>query len=272
MYKNIQDNGIYEKISSLLEDYNLKSSEKDKKAIKSDIVVLMTPIVKKIARTIARRANDPIEDLEQAGFIGVLKAVDNFSKKKNNNFRIYAGCLIIGEMKHYLRDKLQAIRVPRHIQELSYRINNFTKNLSLEEIQSLTSEEVAIALDTTVEAIDTVMQIERRGTVISLEDIFNNETENLNYEEILPSNDYKAEAEYEDAKIIFNDVIKKLSNDQQNIINMYYKDDMTKKEIADSLVISPMSVTRRMKQAFNIISSMILDDSERRMLKQQDTN
>lgn len=272
LYKNIQDSNIYEKIFSLLEIYNSTSSEKEKKSIKTEITILMTPVVKKIARTIARRASDPIEDLEQAGFIGLLKAVDNFSKKRNENFRVYAGCLIIGEMRHYLRDKLQAIRVPRHIQELSFRINNFTKNLTLEEIQALTSEEVASALNTTTEAVDAVMQIERRGTVISLEDIFNNDTENLNYEDILPSNDYKIEAEYEDAKIILNDVIKKLPNDQQNLINMYYRDDMTKKEIADSLVISPMSVTRRMKQAFSVMSTMILDESERKMLSKQDIN
>ena len=88
--------------------------------------------------------------------------------------------------------------------------------------------------------------------------------------EIIPSSDYKVDSEYEDAKIIFNEVIQKLPTEQQNLINMYYKKDMTKKEIADTLVISPMSVTRRMKQAFDVISTMILDESERRMLKNQE--
>ncbi len=71
----------------------------------------------------------------------------NILKKKNDNFRVYAGYFIIGEMKHFLRDKLNMIRVPGHIQELVIRINNFTKDLTQEEIFKLTSEDVASALD-----------------------------------------------------------------------------------------------------------------------------
>jgi len=38
---------------------------------------------------------------------------------------------------------------------------------------------------------------------------------------------------------------------------------MNKKEIAKMLEVSPMCITRRMKQAFDIISSFVIDDIAR---------
>ena len=129
----------YELVAEWLEEYHSSNNKYKKAKAKALIVTSMLPIIKKIARTIARRSYDPIEDLVQAGSIGLLKAIDSFSKDVNDNFKIYAGYLIIGEMKHYLRDKLNTIRVPRHIQELTYRINSFTKTLTLDELKETIS-------------------------------------------------------------------------------------------------------------------------------------
>lgn len=251
-------NEIYEKISEWLDKYHSTSNTKKRAKYKTLIVSQMIPVVKHIARTIARRSTDPIEDLIQAGFIGLLKAIDNYSKQKNDNFRVYAGYFIIGEMKHYLRDKLNMIRVPRHIQELSIRINNFTKNLTLEEIQSLTCDEVATALDISPKAVNYALQMDRRRSTLSLEDIYQSNTEDgLNYEELISSDDYKEASEIEDAKIIFEDVVEKLPPEERVVIDMYYKQDMTQKEIADALQLSQMHVSRKMKQAFSLIYRIV---------------
>ena len=256
----------YEKVAEWLDTYHTTEDLHIKENAKTHIVMIMIPVVKKIARTIARRATDPIEDLVQAGFIGLLKAIDRYSKEKNDNFRVYAGYLIIGEMKHYLRDKLNTIRVPRHIQELSIRIHNFTKTLTLEEVEALTSEDVALALDVSTSAVDFAMQVDRRRSTLSLEDVFVVGNEKLNYEEVLAEENYIEKAEYEDARIIFDDVIDKLPPEEKVIIDMYYKQDMTKKEISDALVITQMSVTRKMKQAFNLIALLVAENSKKQLL------
>ena len=99
------NNETYEKIAEWLESYHSTKSVSKKAKLKTLIVSQMIPVVKHIARTIARRSTDPIEDMIQAGFIGLLKAIDKYDKSKNDNFKVYAGYLIIGEMKHFLRDK-----------------------------------------------------------------------------------------------------------------------------------------------------------------------
>lgn len=262
--KNIPTDEMYKNIAEWLEKYHSSDNEQERVRVKALIVTQMYTVVKHIAKTIARRAYDPVDDLTQAGFIGLLKAIDKYDKTKNDNFRVYAGYLIIGEMKHYLRDKLNTIRVPRHIQELSIRINNFTKTLTLEEVQSLTSDEVASALDVSPQAIDFALLAERRRTTISLEEVFKTNSGSLNYEELLAEENYSEKSDYEDARIIFEDVINKLPPEEKVLVDMYYKQDMSKKEIADALVLSPMVVSRKMKQAFDLIATLIVENKKKK--------
>ena len=257
MAKNIPNNEMYEKISDWLNSYHSTDSERKKANLKTLIVAQMIPVVKHIAKTIARRSTDPIEDLVQAGFIGLLKAIDNYSKDKNDNFKVYAGYLIIGEMKHFLRDQLNTIRVPRHIQELCIRINNFTQTLTQEELQNLTSAEVANVLKVSKETIDFALQADRRCATLSLEEVFNTDDEQLGYEELFAYSNYEEKVEYNDIKIIFKDVIQHLNADDIVLVNMYYKQDMNQKEIAEALHVSQMTISRRMKKIFNFIARTI---------------
>lgn len=247
----------YELISEWLEEYRLAQSESKRTRTKALIVARMLPIIRRIARTIARRSYDPIDDMVQAGSIGLLKAIDSYSKNLNDNFKIYAGYLIIGEMKHYLRDKLNTIRVPRHIQELSYRINTFTSTLTLEELNELTNDEVADVLNVSSRQVDYAMQANRRKSTISLEEIYNLKTDNLNYEEVLADSNFEETTDLEDAKIILKDIIQKLPEKYQELIHLYYNKDMSQREIAEHLKVTPMTVSRRLKKCFNLLYKMI---------------
>ncbi len=264
--KDISDSEYYKQIYEWLKIYHSTSDEKQKENAKSRVVERMIPVVNRIARTIARRSYDPIEDMVQAGCIGLLKAIDKYSYEKNDNFRIFAGYYIIGEMKHYLRDKLNAIRVPRYIQELAIRIHNFTQTLTNEELNLITNEEVAYALDTTPATVDLAMQVERRKCPVYFEDIYS-DPDSLGFEELLADNNDRSRPEFADAKIILNDIMLRLPTRERIVVDMYYKRNMNKKEIAQSLNISQTSVTRRMNQAFEMISSLILNEVESDKIK-----
>ena len=169
-------------------------------------------------------------------------------------------------MKHYLRDKLNAIRVPRYIQELAIRIHNFTQTLTNEELNLITNEEVAYALDTTPATVDLAMQVERRKCPVYFEDIYS-DPDSLGFEELLADNNDRSRPEFADAKIILNDIMLRLPTRERIVVDMYYKRNMNKKEIAQSLNISQTSVTRRMNQAFEMISSLILNEVESDKIK-----
>ena len=259
--KNNSEN-TYELVSEWLKDYKTTDNKYKKAKAKTLIVSRMLPIIRKIARTIARRSYDPIEDLVQAGSIGLLKAIDSYSNDVNDNFKIYAGYLIIGEIKHYLRDKLNTIRVPRHIQELSIRINNFTKTLTLDELNELTNDDVAEALKVSSSVINDVLQADRRKSIISLDDMYNSSDDNLGYEEVITGSDYKETLDLEDMKIILKDVIEKLPPESKKLVKMYYYEDMSQKEIAQKLNYTQMQISRRMKKAFSLLYHMIADKTD----------
>ena len=254
------DKNTYELISGWLKEYHSSTDRYQRTKAKALIVTNMIPVIKRIARTIARRSYDPVEDLVQAGAIGLLKAIDSYSKEVSDNFRIYAGYLIIGEMKHYLRDKLNTIRVPRHIQELVYRINSFTKSLTIEELNELTNDDVAGVLKISSSAVDFALQADRRKFTLSLEDLYcASETENLSYEEMLSNSNYEETRELEDAKIILRDVIKKLPEKYKEMVELYYYKDMSQREIAEYFNLTQMQTSRRLKKAFSILYNMIME-------------
>lgn len=261
MPKISNEQKTYELIDGWLEEYHSASDKYKKAKAKALIVTKMLPVIKKIAHTIARRSYDPIDDMVQAGSIGLLKAIDSYSRDLNDNFKIYAGYLIIGEMKHYLRDKLNTIRVPRHIQELAYRINCFTGSLTIEELNNLTSDDVAEALNVTTKDIDYAIQADRRKSMISLEELYPVNENSLSYEEIISDNNYKEFMDIEDAKIVFKKVIERLPEEYKNLVGMYYYEDLTQKEIARKLNMSEMKVSRKFKKAFSMLYKMLADNT-----------
>lgn len=262
MINRKNEKNTYSLVAQWLSEYHCATDKYKKTRLKALIVTQMLPIIKKIARTIARRSYDPIDDLVQAGSIGLLKAIDSYSKSINDNFKIYAGYLIIGEMKHYLRDKLNTIRVPRHVQELSYRINTFTRDLTLEELNELTNDNVAAALNVAPKDIDTALQADRRKSTVSLDEIYAADSDNLGYEEIIATNDYKETRDLEDSKIILKEVIEKLPDEYKELVNLYYYKDMNQREIAEMLNMTQMKVSRKLKKAFSILYKMIADGAE----------
>jgi len=250
---------MYELIGEWLRVYRSSENQSEKAKSKALIVSRMLPIVKRIARTIARRSYDPIDDLVQAGCIGLLKAIESFTPEINDNFKYYAGSLIIGEMKHYIRDKLNTIKVPRHIQELSFRINSFISTLTADELNDLTNEYVADALNVSKKDVDFAMQADRRKSTLSLDDMYRADSNNLGYEEVISGENYKEKSELEDAKLIIELVIVRLPKEYRKLIELYYYQDLSQKEIADKTNISPMQVSRKLKKAFSLLHEMIAD-------------
>ena len=84
MQDNKNEQMMYELIAEWLHEYQTANDDSQKARVKALIVTRMLPIVKRIARTIARRSYDPVEDLVQAGSIGLLKAIDSFSFERND--------------------------------------------------------------------------------------------------------------------------------------------------------------------------------------------
>ena len=114
-------------------------------------------MVQHIARRFAGRG-EPVDDLEQAGTVGLLNAVDRFEPDRGIDFLSYAVPTITGEVRRHFRDRTWSMRVPRRLKDLQSSINGAVGPLSQELGRAPRPSEIAahlgIATEEVVEGLD----------------------------------------------------------------------------------------------------------------------
>lgn len=240
----------YAEIKSLLQIFKSTVEEKKRKQLQNIIVLACMPLVKRIARGLARRSTDPVEDIIQVGSVGLVKAIHFYNPDVSENFRTYATYLITGEIRHYLRDKATMIKAPREIYELSYRVNMLISKLRDNEGNEPSIDALADELDVPVKRVKEVFDIDRRKQTISLDQAIINSNDNgfSLFDKIADDNYYNLEKFQED-KIIINDAVNKLDKQLKEVIKLFFYDDLSQTQISGILNISQMQVSRRLKKA-----------------------
>ena len=76
------------------------------------------------------RGPEPTEDLMQVGYVGLLKAINNFDPARGFTLATYARPCIIGELKKHFRDKSWPVHVERPMQELVLQVRDATHRLT----------------------------------------------------------------------------------------------------------------------------------------------
>ena len=70
-----------------------------------------SPLARRLAKGFSR-GHEPLEDLEQVAFIGLLKAIERYEIDRGTAFSTFAVPTITGELKRHLRD---SVREPEHV-------------------------------------------------------------------------------------------------------------------------------------------------------------
>ncbi len=256
------------RVSQWLEEYKATEDEATKKHLRELIVLAYMPLVKKVARSLARRATDPIEDITQVGALGLIKAIDLFKPEISSNFKTYATYLITGEIRHYLRDKSTIIRAPREIKELSYRVHKITMELTEKLGTTPSDKELAQALQMSEKKIEEVYELDRRTTAISIDQILGNEENGTSTlgDRLVDESQKDILTSFEN-RLILNEAIKKLEYDEQQLIILNYFEGLNQREISQKLDMSQMQVSRKLKKAldklFNLITKKGMHKYER---------
>ena len=98
-------------------------------AARDELITMYLNLVRYLAHRFRNRG-EPIDDLIQVGTIGLIKAIDRFDMERKVEFTTYATPTIVGEIKRYFRDKGWAVKVPRRLQELSFKVNQAIDRLT----------------------------------------------------------------------------------------------------------------------------------------------
>ena len=267
MLKNMQnlpqdDEFNNDEILTWLQKYETEKDSKIKKHYETLVLMAYMPLVNKIAKGLARRSTDPIEDIIQVGAIGLLKAINSYKSDISSKFKTYATYKITGEIKHYLRDKIAMIRPSRAIQELAYRISQIRTSLIANNVENPTDYDIAKVLQMPVEKINDVMEYDRRKNVISLEQIsLDNEftrTENIlvNRDDLI---DFKS---INENKIEVKEAISQLDKKLQEVVKLTFFEGYSQREIAKILNSNQMMVSRLLKKALKQLFQILSEKND----------
>jgi RNA polymerase sigma-B factor len=137
-------------------------------ALKEEIIRRNVGLVAQAAREFIH-SGEPLEDLAQVGYLGLLNAVHNFDLKRGNKFSTYATHLIKGEIRHYIRDRHRPLKIPQWIQELNSEVNAAEERLFKEHGRFPTIGELAEELNMAEEGVREVLKARRSMSYISID-------------------------------------------------------------------------------------------------------
>ena len=201
-------------------------------------------LVFSIARRFLNRGQE-LEDLVQIGCIGLLKAIDRFDTKRPVQLSTYAVPMIMGEIKRFLRDD-GMVKVSRTMKENGYQVFLAQNEIRHRYGRDATMEEIAVVTSLPVEQI--VMALEANSRVDSLDKIiYEQESEGMRFGENIA--DSKNAQEETETRLYIETMLKKLSEQERNIIINRYYYDKTQTEIGQLLNLSQVQVSRIEKRA-----------------------
>lgn len=205
------------------------------------------------------------DDLYQVASLGLIYAVERFDPTKGFAFSSFATPTIMGEIKRYFRDKGWVIKVPRRVQNLYKKINNAKKVLPQELQRTPTVRDIADYLGEDEEdileameaskvyspqSLDMKYQVQKGENSVDLSDMVGEEDKNFDSVEL---------------QDIIEKSKKRLNDLEKEILQLRYYEGRTQVDIANTLSISQMTVSRIEKkiiQKFSIEIEKMKEDHQ----------
>lgn len=176
-----------------------------------------------------------MEDLYQAGCLGIMYAYKNFDKNRDCKFTTYAYPYIFGEMKKLVRED-KGIKISREISKLNLKIEKayiiLTQRIMREPTISEISEYLDIPEYYVSEAIMSLNRIKSIDEPVSLDD------NSMTLQDVI------GESNNIDNLLILKEGLSKLTDEERKIIENRYKEDYTQSKTAEIIGMSQVQVSR----------------------------
>jgi RNA polymerase sigma-B factor len=237
--------------------FHSSTDPEEKDRIKEQLVRAYESLVYFLARKFQNRG-EPLDDIAQVGFLGLIKAIDRFDPDLGNEFSTFATPTIAGEIKRYFRDKGWSIRFPRRLQELHQqvvRVNEEMKNqLGHEPTVPELAQRLGVAPDDVLEAMEigaayrpvsidaSVTRDDSDGGGRQLGETIGGEDVNLDRVEM---------------REVLQRAMAHLTERERRILAMRFVDEMSQAEVAQRLGISQMHVSRLQRAAQEQLRELI---------------
>ena len=203
------------------------------------------------------RSPELVEDLVQVGYVGLLKAINNFDPAICRNLTTYAQPCISGEIKRHFRDKRWQIHVKRSVQELVLQARAATGPLTQELGRTPTESDLARHLQVSVADLRQAQRAELAFQPSSLDAPLAGQPGLSTLADYLGEDDPRLEHMLTMQAVATH--WGELTPREQEILLMCFRGGMTQTEIGQRLQISQMHVSRLRAHALGHLRSRLLD-------------
>jgi RNA polymerase sigma-B factor len=202
-----------------------------------------------------RRSPEPAEDLMQVGYLGLVKAINNFDPSFGRNLAAYAQPCITGELKRYFRDKRWQVHVERPVQERLLEIRRAAREVTQQAGRQPTHADLAEAVGCSEAEVGTALEADRMMRPVSLDAPLADEPDAGTVVDAIGSDDPALEHMLSMQAVAAH--WDELPRREQRILMMRFYGDMTQAEIGRSLGISQMHVSRLLTHALGHLRQRI---------------
>ena len=183
-----------------------------------------------------------MEDLYQAGCLGLICAYKNFDEKRDCKFTTYAYPYIFGEMRKLVRED-KGIKISREISKLNLKIEKayiiLTQRLQREPSISEISEYLEVPEYYVSEAIMSLNRIRSIDEPVTTDD------KSMTLEDVI------GESINIDDLLILKEGLSKLTEEERRLIESRYEEDNTQSTTAKIMGISQVQVSRYEQKILN---------------------
>jgi RNA polymerase sigma-B factor len=234
-------------VVGLIEAYRERG---DRRAIER-VLDLNTKILHHLARRYAGSSDESFEDILQVGYVGLMKAVNNFRLDSEARFSSYAYAMIEGEIRHHLRDT-ERVKKPRWARALYSQVCKANARLSAELGRPPLVEEIAREVNVTPKGIVELMKIFRDSTVVSLDGSEGQETADLSTIRSVQHESFSLPIE---ERIQLEQALASLSEIQRKVVYLFFYQDLCQTEIGKKLGLSQRKTSRTIASALKALKS-----------------
>jgi len=226
--------------------------------LRNKLVQLNAGLVRKIAHRVSHQCAEPYEDLEQIGYIGLIRAIERFNPNQGCAFSSFAVPYIRGEMLHFLRDRGSIVKIPRRWQELQKEGQKVRKVLTEDLGRQPQENEIAEKLNVSlVEWRESKLAVKNR-LPLSLDATVGQQIDSpVTLGDALPDDRYQTFQHLQEDRQQLQGALETLEEKTRTAIEFVYFKDLSRKEVAKKIGVSPMTVTRRIQRGIEQLVGLL---------------
>ena len=222
----------------------------------NDQIVRHASLVKRIAYHLLNRLppSVQVDDLIQAGMVGLLEAASNFNSSMGASFETFAGIRIRGAMIDEIR---RSDWTPRSVHRRYREVTEAIRKIENETGQDATDADVAKLLGISLSEYHQILIDSSASRIYSIDELEENAQENSlpgsserTPDQALTGDEYESQ---------LAEAIRNLPEKEQLVMSLYYHDELNFREIGEILDVTESRICQLHGQALIRVKARMSD-------------